>query len=152
MPVFWKQFWCKVLFKEFIRHFRKLNDEQIVKDIRQSMDDLEDLVADSDSFGSQMVRWSMERAEAPAAIASANNGKKGGRPRKQPSGPMPDKDAVRDFALENGLDEVDAYNCWYATVNERGGCDADGNPVTDWKAFVKAWCKTAKTHRKERKA
>jgi hypothetical protein len=65
---------------------------------------------------------------------------------------MPDKDAVRDFALANGLDEVDAFNCWYATVNERGGCDSEGKKVSDWKAFVKAWCKTAKAHRKERKA
>lgn len=144
------RFWAKVLFREFIRHFRKLNDEQIVRDIRQSMDDLEDFIDNTDTFGSKMVRWSMERADNyPKA---SENGKKGGRPRKQPSGPMPGKDAVRDFALDNGLDEVDAYNCWYATVNERNGCDAGGNPVTDWKAFVKEWCKTAKAHRKERKA
>ena len=75
-------FWCKVFFQAFIKHFRKLNDEQIVRDVRQSMDDLEDLVTDTDTFGSQMVRWALERAEEPAAIASANNGKKGGRPRK----------------------------------------------------------------------
>ena len=42
MSVEWNRFWCRVLFKEFIKHFRKLNDEQIVKDVRQSMDDLED--------------------------------------------------------------------------------------------------------------
>lgn len=190
------RFWAKVLFREFIRHFRKLNDEQIVADVRQSMDDLEDLVEESGTFGSKMVRWSMERADQyPMAT---ENGKKGGRPRKnkagaatsegaddskvpppanlipctgafpgstsergagrgttrkiQKSGPMPDKDAVRDFALENGLDEVDAYNCWYATVNERGGCDSEGKKVSDWKAYVVAWCRTASEHRKERKA
>ena len=237
MTVEWNKFWCRVLFKEFIKHFRKLNDEQIVHDIRKSMDDLEDMVSDSDTFGSQMVRWSLERAEEPFATAARENGKKGGRPRKnqettadtstregederdhrgntgilessssanhygvaphreagdvsandsnpitldsrtgkdgQPnrrtdghslrvgnvarppvrsSGPMPGKDAVRDFALENGLDEVDAYNCWYATVNERGGCDSEGKKVSDWKAYVVAWCRTASKHRKERNA
>lgn len=82
MTVEWNRFWCRVLFKEFIKHFRKMTDEQIVRDIRQSMDDLEDLVADTDSFGSQMVRWAIERADEPFATAARENGKKGGRPRK----------------------------------------------------------------------
>lgn len=75
-------FWAKVLFKEFIRHYRKMNDEQIVNDIRQSMDDLEDLNEEGSSFGAKMVHWSLERADEPPAIASRENGKKGGRPRK----------------------------------------------------------------------
>lgn len=82
MTVEWNRFWCRVLFKEFIKHFRKMTDEQIVRDIRQSMDDLEDLVSDTDSFGSQMVRWAIERADEPFATAARENGKKGGRPRK----------------------------------------------------------------------
>ena len=83
MSVVWDIFWCKVFFKEYIKHYRKMTDEQIVKDVRQSMDDLEDLVDSSDSFGSQMVRWSVERAEHPFATAARENGKKGGRPRKK---------------------------------------------------------------------
>ncbi len=75
-------FWCKVFFKAFIKHFRKMTDEEIVRDIRQSMDDLEDLVEDTDTFGSQMVRWANERADDPFATAARENGKKGGRPRK----------------------------------------------------------------------
>ena len=59
-----------------------MTDEQIVKDVRQSMDDLEDLVSDTDTFGSQMVRWAQERADEPFAMAARENGKKGGRPRK----------------------------------------------------------------------
>lgn len=74
------RFWARVLFKEFIKHYRKLTDEQIVADVRQSMDDLEELVDGTTSFGSKMVRWSMERADRyPQA---SENGKKGGRPRK----------------------------------------------------------------------
>lgn len=73
-------FWCKVFFKAFIKHFRKMTDEEIVRDIRQSMDDLEDLVEDTDTFGAQMVRWANQRPEQyPMA---RENGKKGGRPRK----------------------------------------------------------------------
>ena len=83
---------------------------------------------------------------------SAENGKKGGRPRKNLSGPMPsEKEPVLDYASERELDEADAYNCWYVTVKERGGCDADGNPVNDWKSFVKKWCATADKNRKRNK-
>lgn len=74
------RFWAKVLFKEFIRHYRKLSAEQKAADIDASMDALEDLDASGDSFGSKMVRWSMQRADQyPQAVA---NGKKGGRPKK----------------------------------------------------------------------
>lgn len=74
------RFWAKVLFREFIKHYRKMTDEQIVRDVRQSMDDLDDLVDDTDTFGSKMVRWSVGRAEQyPMA---SENGKKGGRPKK----------------------------------------------------------------------
>lgn len=95
------RFWAKVLFKEFIRHYRKLDDAQIVADVRKSMDDLEDLVDDADSFGSKMVRWSMERADQPFATAARENGKKGGRPKKSP------QDAPNGNA---GVDMYDAGN------------------------------------------
>lgn len=95
MSVEWNRFWCRVLFKEFIKHFRKLTDEQIVKDVRQSMDDLEDLVPDTDSFGSQMVRWSLERADEPFAVAARENGKKGGRPRKDSSNTEDARQSIR---------------------------------------------------------
>ena len=98
MSVEWNRFWCRVLFKEFIKHFRKLNDEQIVKDVRQSMDDLEDLVPDTDSFGSQMVRWSLERADEPFAVAARENGKKGGRPRKDLNGDAGHREAPDESA------------------------------------------------------
>lgn len=80
------RFWAKVLFREYIRHYRKMTDEQIVNDVRQSMDDLEELVEDSPTFGSKMVKWSMQRQQEPPAIASRENGKQGGRPRKNTAG------------------------------------------------------------------
>ncbi|MCQ2096794.1 MAG: hypothetical protein MJY87_02485 [Fibrobacter sp.] len=77
------RFWAKVLFKEFIRHYRKLSDEEIVTDVKQSMDDLDDLNECGNTFGSKMVRWSLERANTPSAEASRANGSKGGRPAKK---------------------------------------------------------------------
>lgn len=97
-------FWCRVFFKAFIKHFRKMSDEEIVKDIRQSMDDLEDLVGDTDTFGSQMVRWANGRADEPFATAARENGKKGGRPRK-------DKESTADVPTrEDGKFKPDSGN------------------------------------------
>lgn len=74
------RFWAKVLFSQFIKHYRKMTPEQKVADIDASMDALEDLDDTGDSFGAKMVRWSMERVnQYPQA---SENGKKGGRPRK----------------------------------------------------------------------
>ena len=120
------RFWAKVLFKEFIRHYRKLDDAQIVADVRKSMDDLEDLVDDADSFGSKMVRWSMERVDARPAEASRENGKKGGRPKKIP------QDAPNGNA---GVDMSDAGNG--AASKSPTSCDtftADGDTREDSQA------------------
>jgi hypothetical protein len=75
-------FWTRVLWSRFIKHFRKLTDEQIIKDIHDSMDALEDNDASGDSFGAKMVAWTNERRNEKAAIASRENGNLGGRPRK----------------------------------------------------------------------
>ncbi len=202
-------FWSRVLFRDFIRHFRKMTPEQVAEDISASMDALDDLNPDGDSFGSLMVRWANDRMNGAFATAARENGKKGGRPRKEQettadaptredgefisdsgdagnlesatsaktltearqvqaresrrtgtavpelrraahspapvrsSGPMPaNVQKVYDFASLEGLDKDDAYECWYVTTAERDGNDADGNPVTNWKAFVRTWCNT----------
>ena len=75
------RFWAKVLFSQFIKHYRKMTPEQKVADIDASMDALEELDDTGDSFGAKMVRWSMERVnQYPQA---SENGKKGGRPKKK---------------------------------------------------------------------
>lgn len=73
-----RNYWAKVIFCEFIRHYRKLDDATIVADVRQSMDDLEALLPSGNSFGAKMVKWSNERIE----FNRETRGKKGGRPRK----------------------------------------------------------------------
>ena len=103
--------------------------------------------------------------------ALSERGKKGGRPPKnrdnsgedQPRTggdslppvrnsrpqPMPnDKQTVLDFAYAEGLDINDAYECWYCTINDRKGMTADGNPVNNWKAYVRQWCKTREHNRR----
>lgn len=143
------RFWAKVLFKEFIRHFRKLNDGEIVNDIKQSMDDLDDLNDSGTSFGSKMVRWSMERAEEPRAKTSRENGAKGGRPPKlQPTSRIPENfDTVIDWCVEHGHDVDDARQIWDMTL-ERGGHDADGNKIENWWGYLVQCLKTKKENRK----
>ena len=130
MQVEWDKFWCKVLFKEFIKHFRKMNDEQMAKDIRQSMDDLEDMVQGSGSFGSKMVEWAAGRAEQyPFA---SENGKKGGRPRKNSKSTATGNDQVPagDAATSYGADEstnVSGKN--YAEEGANGNAALNITPV-----------------------
>lgn len=69
-------------FSEFIRHFRKLDDAAIAIDIRQSMDDLEELTADGESLGALMVR-KMNSRISQNRERNRINGSKGGRPRKK---------------------------------------------------------------------
>lgn len=110
MQVEWDKFWCKVLFKEFIKHFRKMTDEQIANDIRKSMDDLEDMVQGSGSFGSKMVEWAAGRADQyPFA---SENGKKGGRPRKNSISTATGNDQVPagDAATSDCADESTAVS------------------------------------------
>lgn len=82
------RFWAKVFFRDFIKHYRKMTPEQIVEDVEKSMDDLENLEESGTSFGAKMISASIGRAENyPQA---SENGKKGGRPRKNP---LPEENA-----------------------------------------------------------
>ena len=65
------------MFDEFIQHFASLDDKQIVKDIRKSIEDLTDGNAKGKSFGAQMVKSEKERIKTnrPQRIEA---GKKGG--------------------------------------------------------------------------
>lgn len=74
-------FWAKVLFKDFIKHFRKLNAQEAYEDIQKSMDDIEDFNSNGTSFGSKMVMWAEERRKKYSSAKS--NGSKGGRPKKK---------------------------------------------------------------------
>ena len=90
------RFWAKVLFRDFIRHYRKMTPEERAEDIEKSMDALEDLDETGSSFGSKMVFWSTHRAENyPQA---SENGKKGGRPKKSEKTKQPEETAQKPEA------------------------------------------------------
>ena len=112
------RFWAKVLFKEFIRHYRKMTPEQKVADIDESMDALEELDDSGESFGAKMVRWSMERVEQyPMARA---NGKKGGRPRKETTGDAPHREAGDESAtISNNSQDAPSGNAGEAIPSGR---------------------------------
>lgn len=73
-----------IKFKDVIRHFRKMNREQIADDIEKTLDDLENLELDGDSFGSLLVRTAFNAREKRRA-ETAEFGKLGGRPKKSKS-------------------------------------------------------------------
>ena len=75
-----ESFWCKIMFKEFIKHFRKLDDASIVNDIKDSMDALENLDCSGNSFGSLMVNLSNARIEENRK-QRIEAGRKGGQAR-----------------------------------------------------------------------
>lgn len=168
------RFWAKVLFSQFIKHYRKMTPEQKVADIDASMDALEELDDTGDSFGAKMVRWSMERVnQYPKA---SENGKKGGRPKKNSSEqeearqnqrggegslrlgghvtpsltcrPPRDFEEVKDFIAQNGLDYDDARLWWERNYVERDGIDKDGNPIKNWKGALVNACKAEETKRR----
>ena len=65
------------MFDEFIQHFASLDDKQIVKDIRKSIEDLTDGNAKGKSFGAQMVKSEKERIKTNR-LQRIEAGKKGG--------------------------------------------------------------------------
>lgn len=75
-------FWSKVLFREYLAHYIAMNDAEIVNDVKKSIIALTKLSETGESFGAKMVKWANERIDSNAAKASAANGSKGGRPRK----------------------------------------------------------------------
>lgn len=165
------RFWAKVFFKEFIKHYRKMDDMQKAKDIDESMDALENLDDSGESFGAKMVRWSMERAKGTFASTARENGKLGGRPPKEATTPcaistddngrgevtppperkrtkktsssprLPSWQEVLEFVNERGLDYTDAREWYEMTVVDRKGNDKDGNRIANLKASLVGFCK-----------
>lgn len=146
-----RTFWARVFFTEFIRHFRKMTDEEIITDIRQSMDDLEEMNDSGNSLGSNMVRWAQERIEekrkqrSNAGILSGIN--RAMRARKLH--PPRSFDEVADFAAKYGLDVDDARLWWQRNFVERPGCDKDGVVFDNWKGALVNACRAEAKKRQE---
>ena len=138
--------WANIVFREFSAHYIDKTDEEIVKDVRESLVRLAKLDPDGGSFGAFMVSKAMERHGAAPAKASAKNGRMGGRPPKPKVGIPADATELYDRAARLKVDEVDARNCWEAT-RQRGGKDADGRPIENFDAYLMSWTNTSKRKR-----
>lgn len=77
-----ESFWCKIMFKDLIKHFRKLDDKAIIKDIKDSMDALENMDGSGNSFGAKMIAWSNSRIEENRK-QRVEAGKKSGKARAE---------------------------------------------------------------------
>lgn len=69
------------------------------------------------------------------------------QPSVRPRASFRNKEEFIQWSIDDGLDPVDANECWEAT-EERGGKDADGNTVKNMKAFARQWCRTRKINRR----
>ena len=96
-----ESFWCKIMFKEFIKHFRKLDDKAIVKDIKDSMDALENMDGSGNSFGAKMIAWSNSRIEENRK-QRVEAGKKSGKARAERA------KLRKNLAAEDGGDREDS--------------------------------------------
>ena len=65
----------------------------------------------------------------------------------RPRASFSNKEEFIQWAIDDGIDPVDANECWEAT-DERGGKDADGNTVKNMKAFARQWCRTRANKRR----
>ena len=65
----------------------------------------------------------------------------------RPRASFSNKEEFIQWAIDDGLDPVDADECWEAT-EERGGNDAYGNTVKNMKAFARKWCRTRANNRR----
>ena len=74
--------WSKMDFKDFIDHYKDMSPEEIVADVQQSINDFENRNENGDSFGAHQVRKADATSKEAHARASRENGKLGGRPRK----------------------------------------------------------------------
>ena len=112
---------------------------------------------------SERARVTFMKAKA-AYDASSENGKKGGRPRKNHEVeqreeaapelrreehsvatsrtlPLPSWEEFLSYIDGDGLDYTDAREWWEMTMVDRAGHDRYGRPITNWKGACRRFCK-----------
>ena len=97
------------------------------------------------SVASLEARQSQRRALANAQKCGRTSQSHSANARPRAS--FSNKEEFIQWAIDDGLDPVDADECWEAT-EERGGNDADGNTVNNMKAFARKWCRTRANNRR----
>lgn len=142
-----RPWWVKIFFDDFCSHFFEMSDEEIVKDVRDSVKSLLEKNQQGNSFGAKMVRDASRRVSEKSETYRQNVNR-----RWHPAIPIhvegstsvsePTIQSIYDFARTNGLDEVDARDFYEMNFVERGGKDKDGNPVKNWQGMLKRFCQS----------
>ena len=149
--------------------------------------DFEALGREEYMFRTALITQKLEKSDrardiymkAKAAYdASSENGKKGGRPRKDSSSqedareseqregdtgpvdsmgrtdapsrtlPLPTWEDFLSFVDGEGLDYTDAREWWEMTMVDRKGHDRNGKPIGNWKGALKRFCTTKTANRR----
>lgn len=159
-----KPYCCKMVFQEFRQHFKKMTDEEIVLDIRQSCEALDDLTSNGSSWGDLCVMEATKQMEESSERNKKNiearwkeQHKKPSLKPKRPPNVSPDgevieqkkpskmiiptQEEVNNFAAESFLNtnEAKKFFCYYDSNGWRVG----KNPMKNWKSAFKGWCARA---------
>jgi len=159
-----KPYCCKMVFQEFRQHFKKMTDEEIVSDIRQSCEALDDLTSNGSSWGDLCVMEATKQMEESSERNKKNiearwkeqHKKPAPKPKcppnvspdgevieqKKPSKMSPPtQEEVNSFATESLLNtnEAKKFFCYYDSNGWRVG----KNPMKNWKSAFKGWCARA---------
>lgn len=136
-----KIWWVKVSFDDFCAHYFDKSDDEIVKDVRQSVKSLLEKDGSGASFGAKMVREASKRISEKSVIYR-NNINVRWHPEKRKTNGAPTINDIYDFCHENDFCEGDARDFYEMTFVERGGKDRNGNQVTNWKGMMKRFCES----------
>ena len=159
-----KPYCCKMVFQEFRQHFKKMTDEEIVLDIRQSCEALDDLTSNGSSWGDLCVMEATKQMEESSERNKKNiearwkeqHKKPSPKPKRPPNvSPdgevieqkkpskmiIPTQEEVNNFAAESFLNtnEAKKFFCYYDSNGWRVG----KNPMKNWKSAFKGWCARA---------
>ncbi|SHL05378.1 hypothetical protein [Fibrobacter sp. UWH4] len=141
-----KVWWAKVFFDDFCAHYFAKTDDEIVKDVKQSIKSLLEKDGSGNSFGAKMVNEATKRVNALSetrrdAINKRWHPEEGRKMFGQAAG-FPTARDIYDFASVNGLSEGDARDFYEMTFVERGGKDRFGNNIDNWQGACKRFCES----------
>ncbi len=102
---------------------------------------------ETDQVSTDEARQGQARESQGRAGADSVRGTPSHRAPARPRASFRNKEDFIQWAIDDGLDPVDAGECWEAT-EERVGKDADGNTVKNMKAFARQWCRTRANNRR----
>ena len=130
-----KTWWVELEFNEFCIHYMNKKDDDIVKDVKSSVESFMSVNPEGENFGAKMVRKANEAMERVSETNRRNANKRWNR--EHDECPLPkNKEEVRLFAVDHGLDVDYAMEWAELSLKERKGRDKAGNPIKNWKGAL----------------